>query len=209
MSRLLTEEQENFVRKNIKGIGNKELTKMINKKFNLDIQASQIKSWKNNRRLSSGLDGRYHKGHIPANKGKHQAITGRMSETMFKPGNRPNNWMPVGTIRKKADGYFYKKIKNDGLFQRRWKQLHRIIWEEAKGPIPKGQKLIFLDGNKEHVKLNNLALVSLQESLEINRNGLIFSDGELTKTGINIAKLNVKKNTRKRKNRRNKYDKTN
>ena len=209
MSRLLTEEQEYFVRKNIKGIGNKELTKMINEKFNLDIQVSQKKFWKRNRRLSSGLDGRYQKGHIPANKGKHHAITGRMGETIFKAGHRPKNWVPVGTIRGKTDGYLYKKVKNDGPVQERWKSLHRIIWEEAKGPIPKGHKLIFLDRNRKNVTLSNLALVSLQESLEINRNGLIFSDGELTKTGINIAKLNVKKNTIKRKSRRNKNDKTN
>ncbi|MFT8558112.1 HNH endonuclease signature motif containing protein [Liquorilactobacillus hordei] len=209
MSQLLTEEQEEFILRNFKGIGNKELTELLNKRFNLKIQVNQIKCWKSNRKLNSGLDGRYNKGHVPANKGKHQRITGRMGETTFKLGHRPNNWVPVGTIRKKTDGYLYKKVKDDGPFQKRWKQLHRIIWEEANGPIPKGYKIIFLDRDKDNIVLSNLALVSLQEVLEINRKGLIFENDELTKTGINIARLNIKKNIRKRKSRRNKHDKTN
>lgn len=37
---------------------------------------------------------------------------------------------------------------------------HRFLWETANGPIPKGHKVIFADGDKTNITLDNLIMVS-------------------------------------------------
>lgn len=69
MAKLFTDEQYHFVLNNYLGISNVELTKIINKKFNTEFKVTQIKSYKKNHRLNSGLTGRFEKGHVPTNKG--------------------------------------------------------------------------------------------------------------------------------------------
>lgn len=191
-SKLFTKSQESAIRKLAKGKSNKELTKTINDKFGRRLKVSQVKSWKANHKISSGLDGHFKKGVAPWNKGKKIGSHGRTAEFQFKSEPRPEDRKPIGTKTLRADGYIWVKINNDIPFKRRWKQLHRLIWEKHNGPIPGDKKLIFLDGNRKHVELKNLALVSNRENLEMNRYGLNFKNPELTKTGINIAKLNIK-----------------
>lgn len=68
-SRLLTKEQDEFLRDNVIGIGNKELAELMNSEFNLNLTTEQIKSYKANYSLSSGLTGQFDKDHEPWNKG--------------------------------------------------------------------------------------------------------------------------------------------
>jgi len=49
-----------------------------------------------------------------------------------------------------------------------WTTLHRILWEDARGPIPKGLKLRFKDGDKLNVELGNLELISHGDLLRRN-----------------------------------------
>lgn len=51
------------------------------------------------------------------------------------------------------------------------KQLHRVIWEEFHGPIPKGSQIVFFDGNKRNFDLQNLACMTAAEVLARGRNG--------------------------------------
>ncbi|MFT8837904.1 HNH endonuclease signature motif containing protein [Liquorilactobacillus satsumensis] len=193
-----TTEQNEFIKNNYKGLTNLELTTLVNDRFNLNLSVQQIKSYKGNHHFNSGLTGHFPKGHIPQNKGKKRGSFGRMSETQFKKGPRPELRTPLGTIKERADGYIWKKVNNDLPYPKRWKQVHRIKWEKAHGPIPKGKKLIFLDGNHKNTNLENLALVSLRENLEMNRKGLNYEDSELTKVGINISKINIAAAKRKK-----------
>lgn len=48
--------------------------------------------------------------------------------------------------------------------------------------------MLFLDGNKENICLENLALITKQERLIMNSMNLIYEDPELTKEGILIAR---------------------
>lgn len=190
-----SEEQKQFIIKNNYMRPAKELAEMFNKKFNTNIEAKHIKNFRRNNKLSSGLTGRFEKGHIPINKGTKGMFNVGGNKTSFKKGNTPANSDPVGTEKWKCshnncadEGFLYVKIQDKkGRFN--WKQKHRLIWEEAYGPIPKGHKVIFLDGNRHHIELSNLILVSNSQMLIMNKNNLIYKDKELTKTGHLIAKV--------------------
>ncbi|MCO7125095.1 HNH endonuclease [Sporolactobacillus shoreicorticis] len=193
MARLLTPEQDQFLSDHVKGLGNAELTAILNENFGLTLTRQQVKTYKKNHGLSSGLTGHYKKGHVPANKGTHN---GGWEPTQFKKGHQPANYMPVGTEKMKSDGYMYIKIADPG----KWRQKHRLIWEKANGrPIPKGHKLIFGDGDRLNFDLNNLILVTDKQMAILNRKGLIRNNAELTQTGIVLADLFSKMHERKRK----------
>ncbi len=110
--------------------------------------------------------GRFNKGHIPWNKGKHHASTGNSLKTQFKKGQKPKNHRPVGSTRITKDGYIEIKIA-EGM--RQWRLLHREVWKKHHGSYPtKGQALIFIDGNKRNCDILNLRLVSRTELMSIN-----------------------------------------
>jgi len=53
------------------------------------------------------------------------------------------------------DGFLY--VKKTG--SRKWHLKHLAVWEEANGRLPRGQALIFADGNRLNCDLDNLVLV--------------------------------------------------
>lgn len=65
-----TNEQIEFIRKIAKGKDTKTITELVNNKFGLNLKISQIQSCKSNHDIKSGIDCRFKKGNIPANKGK-------------------------------------------------------------------------------------------------------------------------------------------
>ena len=112
-SNAYTKEQSDFIYENYKGIGNKELAEMFNKKFGTKKTSQQISSWKANRKLDSGLRGYFPKGHVPINKGTKGMFNVGGNKTSFKKGQRPANYKPVGYERiDKKDGYIYIKVQN-------------------------------------------------------------------------------------------------
>lgn len=193
-----TEEQKQFIYKNYKGIGNKELINKFNKKFNTNLD-KQIYNFKRNHHLNSGLTGQFEKGHESFNKGKKwdEYMSKEKQEmcrkTTFKKGNIPSNSVPIGTERLSKDGCLEVKIKNGNL-NKNWKYKHRLIYEKNFGKIPKGYNVVFADGNKLNLEPNNLILVSDAELLIMNEKGLFKKNIELTKTGSNLAKLINKTN---------------
>lgn len=202
-----TEEQHQFVLKNVKGISNLELAKMINIQFGLNLSVNQVKAFKANQKISSGLDGRFKKGSIPVNKGLtwDEYLTKEQQElsrkTTFKKGNVPASYLPVGTEIERLDGYVYVKIADP----KKWKQKHRVIYEKANGPVPANHKLIFADGNKRNFALSNLVLVSDHDLLTMNREKLFYNNNpELTKLGVLISKLINKTYEMENKNNENK-----
>jgi hypothetical protein len=116
----------------------------------------------------AGAAFRYPKGHVPQNKGLRRPgwHRGRMKETQFKQGVRQGVaaklWKPVGTERISKDGYLERKVNNDLPPQRRWKAVHRIVWEAANGAIPPGHVICFLPG----MRTNERALIT-GERLEL------------------------------------------
>jgi hypothetical protein len=114
---------------------------------------------------------RYPKGHVPANKGKKMPahIYEKAKATMFKRGNIPQTHRPVGTIserssHKRESTYLYVKIAEPN----KWKMLHRLTWEKANGPIPRGMNLVFKDGDFRNCSLENLELITRAENMRRN-----------------------------------------
>lgn len=118
-----------------------------------------------------GIAHRFPKGHVPANKGLRRPgwYRGRMRETQFKPGVRQGIavklYKPIGTERISKDGYRERKVNDDLPLQRRWKAVHRIVWEAENGPVPRGYIVAFKDGDKLNITLDNLELRSLVDNM--------------------------------------------
>lgn len=183
MAHKYTKEQADFIKTNINGTKTDELTKMFNVQFGLSLKQSQIKSFVTNHGLKSGVDCRLKKGNVPFNKGKKG--TYGWEPTQFKKGNKPHNYMPVGSERINGDGYIDVKIADPN----KWRPKHLLIWEKINGAVPNGHVVIFGDGNKLNLDINNLILVSRRQLVTLNKKQLIKNDAELTKTGILIADL--------------------
>lgn len=178
-----TPEQAEFFEEHVKDLGNFELTEMFNAHFGLNLGLNQIKAYKKNHKLSSGLDGRFLPEHTPFNKGR-KGVDG-WEPTQFKEGHKPWNYLPVGSERISGDGYVDIKIVDPN----RWKGKHILVWENANGPVPKGSVVIFGDGNRRNFEPDNLILVSRKQLVRLNKLNLIQNDAELTRTGIIIADI--------------------
>jgi hypothetical protein len=105
---------------------------------------------------------RFPKGHVPWTAGRKVGTRGRSGETQFKKGQRPPKWLPIGTVKMDSDGYLRRKIA-EGLGgsgnAKVWEFVHRRVWEEAHGPIPKGMRIWWKDGNHFNCALENLELL--------------------------------------------------
>lgn len=200
-SKLLTPEQYAYFKKINKGRSTQEVASRLNEKYGLDLSPKQIKSLKGNAGITSGVDTTFKKGHVPANKGIKGVFNVGGNETSFKKGHKPYNWREIGSERVDADGYTYVKVQDKGKWNQRWKPKSQMVWEREKGPIPEGQFITYLDGDRSNCDITNLTLVTRRERLEMNRMGLHFDDAELTRTGINIARLSIKTADLKRKKR--------
>ena len=180
-----SDEEKEYLKKITPGHHYVEIANMMNKEFNREFTVNQIKSAIGRYKLNTGFNGRFKKGNVPHNKGKKGLYYKGCEKTWFKKGQTPINHKPVGSERIDLDGYTLIKVAEPSV----WKLKHRVIWEKANGPIPKNYTVIFLDGDKSNTDINNLALVSRSELLIVNQKKLIKSDTELSKVGINIAKV--------------------
>lgn len=183
-----------FILDNYKGRYNQELADLFNQKFNTNITSRMIKSYKANNKLNSGLTGKFRKGQTPHNKGKKmpKEVYEKVKHTMFAKGNVPPNHRPVGSERISKDGYIEVKVAEPN----KWRLKQRVVYEEAKGKIPEGCPIIFLDGNKRNFDIDNLRCITRSELLYLNCNGLNNSN-EITETGILMARLDRDKNKKK------------
>lgn len=125
-----------------------------------------------------GVSRRFQPGQIPPNKGLrrpgYSVGRGRMQSTQFKKGERygaaNSNWKPVGTVTFNADGYLIRKVADEpnagvGAHSKNWELVHKRVWRDAHGPIPKGHRIWWKDGNHANCKLENLELLSDKEHM--------------------------------------------
>ncbi len=106
---------------------------------------------------------RFHKGHIPTNKGKKVSpeMYERMRATMFKKGRINENKREVGSERVNVYGYIEIKVAEPN----RWMLKHRLIWEQHNGIIPEGCNVQFKNHNTLDCRIENLYLISKSEQM--------------------------------------------
>lgn len=118
-------------------------------------------------RMSAQTEGvkstQFKKGHKTWNKGRPMSpeVYAKAKATMFKCGQQPLNYRPVGSERISVDGYVEIKVADPGI----WKLKHRVLWEDANGPIPKGMMIKFKNGNKLDIRLDNLIMITQAENM--------------------------------------------
>lgn len=193
----------------------------INAHFGWSMTMSQLQGYlKRNHLALWGPEGtQFKKGH-PSTKGVKMSAEQyrKCAGTMFKKGNRPKTAVPVGTITvaktsngNKEELYYKKKVAEPN----RWKLLHRLVWEEHNGPIPKNHVVTFLDGDWRNCDISNLMCISRGANCRANQDGLRFEGNpELTKSGLLVSELKTQaikaeKKLRKGKRRKNTEEENN
>ena len=188
-----------YIREIAKGRTKYEIADLVNEKYGPGtITPASVHAYKKNHKITTGLTGHFRKGQVPHNKGTHPPTKGRMAETQFKPGSMPHNWRPVGSERINADGYVEVKIREP----KTWKAKHRLIWEEHYGPVPANHVVIFKDGDKLNLDINNLALVSRSVHARMNQLGIQHPGADVFDTAVAVAELASETGKLKRRRKR-------
>ena len=189
MSRRYPKGFEEFIRKVSWGKYLPELHKIVTDKFGDVLTQEQLKSFLSRRHIIRFENhGRFEKGHVPANKGKKMsaAVYEKAKHTMFKKWHQPGNHREVGSERINVDGYAEIKVAEPN----RWRLKHRVIYENCRNvKLKSTDVVIFLDGDKQNFGIENLALIDRGINAIMNHDSMRFVDAEITRAGVNIAKL--------------------
>lgn len=137
------------------------------------------------------------------NKGLSYQPGGRCQENQFKPGQKPQTTVPVGTESVDKDGYLKRKVRDDapsGMSRKNWKFVHVLKWEEYHGrPVPPKHVVRLKDGDKRNFSRENLVLVSMAENAILNKFFAMENPPEGSFDVLhNLAKIKLAANKRKR-----------
>lgn len=187
-----SKEELEWIRENGPNHTAKELAKAFNERFNLEQSSRQVSQRRQKLGVSSKFThlmkidkkGKFRKGGISWNKGK-KGFMGP-NKTSFKKGDIPANYRPVGSERVNVYGYTEVKVSDS----QPWKLKHRIIYEEHKGAIPEGCAIMFGDGDKSNLSIENLVLVTRNQLARFNQKGLLQADADHTRAMLQVVKLN-------------------
>jgi HNH endonuclease len=155
--------------------------------------------------LNSFIDGgkktQFAKGQPAWNKGlKHADYMSddgllKIAKTRFQKGNK--NW------KERHDGAIQIKISKGIPYQfirislNNWIPLHRKIWIDANGELPKGKFVVFKDKNTMNCELSNLEIIDRAESMR--RNTIHNYSPEIKESIYLIKKLKRKVNEKQTK----------
>lgn len=88
-------------------------------------------------------------------------------QTRFKKGSKPVNKAKIGSVRyrngSRRHPYFWVKIKDTGGTEKDWELAQRYFYKKYHGEIPKGNKVIFVDGDISNFSKENLKIVTNKE----------------------------------------------
>ena len=190
-----SDEEKLYLKEITPGRHYKEIQELMYEKFNHQFSIAQIKNAISRYNLNTGFTGRFEKGHVPVNKGTKGML--KANKTSFKKGQIPKNVRAVGSERVNIEGYTEIKIAEPN----KWRLKHRVLYEEYHNvKLNSNESIIFMDGDRSNMSKENLTLVTRQELLKLNKLNLMSSNAELTKTGLNVAKLIIKINDCNRNN---------
>lgn len=169
-----TQEQIKFIEREYRRLTVPELTKRFNREYKQDRTQSAISS----------------------------AIRRHGIECVRGLGMSPREVKAIGYERTNSQtGCLMVKIDEPDPYmssKTRHRHKHKVIWEEANGPVPEGHCLRFLDGDKMNCTLENLEMFTRTESLFMSLLNYDNAPPELKETIRLTAKLKAKAAERKR-----------
>ena len=181
-----------FMKNYIPGHQESEIRDAFNEKFGIVLTSSQIGCFKSFHHIKSGTNGgRFTIGMIPHNKGKKMPpeVYEKTKATMFKKGEMPPQYRPVGSERTGADGYVMVKVADPN----KWRLKQRVVYEEYYGvELKKNEVVIFLDGDRSNFSIDNLEKLTRAELVRYNQDHNYCDNPEISKTAVLIAKLKTK-----------------
>lgn len=194
------EEELDFLWNYAPGHSHKEIMAALNENFQLELSLGQVKACLERNKIRNGRTGRFEKGHVPANRGKH---SGGWEPGWYKKGHLPATHKPVGTVsvrnnRKRGQQCVYEKTAEPNV----WKRKCVLEWERQYGPVPKGKIIIAADGNQLNTSAENLVAVTRQQHAVMNRYGIHGYDRESAEAAANVAALKLQIAEGKRRNRK-------
>lgn len=92
---------------------------------------------------------------------------------------------PIGS-ESEPDSNGLVRIK---VSEKQWVYKQRYIYEQHYGKIPKGYKVVFLNGDKTDYRIENLAIAPNKDVLVVYGQELNSKDAEVTKLGLQVARL--------------------
>lgn len=168
-----------------------QIKELFQKKFGILLTESQIGNFKHKHHIQSGTHGgQFKKGQVSWNKGKKMTPEqyAKCSRTMFKKGQQVHNHKEVGSERINVDGYVEIKVAEPN----HWRLKHRVIYEQHYGiKLSSNDAIIFVDGNRLNLSIDNLERLSRSELVRLNQDGL-RGDEAMNRSAIALAKLKAK-----------------
>jgi hypothetical protein len=171
--RTFTPEERQYILDHTKGTKDKDLAKMFNLHFGTDFDVGKFQSYKTRNDISNGLPRGWSKEFPPDNFGR-----------------EPPNKRPIGSERfHSATGYMYVKVAEPAV----WITKQVYMWQKYHGKtVPKSSIVIFLDNNKSNFDIDNLELITRAENSRLNKNRMRYDNAALTKSALNLIRLNSK-----------------
>lgn len=159
-----------------------------------EVSVDDLKALCSRKGWQTGRNGRFGKGHLPANKGKKMPYNANSARTQFKKGNIGPRVKYAGHERVSKDGYVEISVAQTNPhtgYERRYVLKHRWLWEQKHGAVPQGMCLK-CKGDRLNTDPSNWQLVprSLLPRLA-GRRGRRYDDApdELKPTIMAVAKL--------------------
>lgn len=185
---LYTLEQIDFLATHIEGTNFNTLTEMFNAHFGVNKTKDALKRACYDRKMYN----RVKPNGVKPNEDvtiKHRSKTtfsvGHRPKNAFPAGNTPSNKHPVGYERVDVYGFVVVKVAEPNI----WRMKHHAAWEEKNGPLPKGARVIFADGNKRNFNPENLIQITLSQFCFLKEHKLISNDAERNRTAVLLSKV--------------------
>ena len=178
----IREREKEFIDNHYKGVSTRKMVELLYVATGTKVEKGAIQDYYRKKGYKSGVNGKFQKGHV----GLSEEQLKNIRSTQFKKGHVSANHKPIGASYIRCDGYKHIKVG-----EHNWKTEQVLVWEKANGEVPKGYKLLHLDGNSLNNDLDNLMLISDGESVTINGYGLT-KDSDINKAIVLTTRLKSK-----------------
>ena len=178
-----------FMKKIIPGHTEPEIKAAFKKKYGINLTDGQIGGFKTKHQIKSGTHGGcWVKGQVSCNKGQKMPadVYVKCQPTMFKQGHMPQNHKPVGSERINVDGYVEIKVEEP----KKWRLKQRVVYEQYYGvKLDRNDAIIFLDGNRLNLDIENLVRMTRSELVRYNQMKLHGDNPDLNMSAVLLAKI--------------------